>query len=192
MRGYAVKVQDMWDTMIVRQSWQKELADAIKIVKENMPRYLEVARFFNLPSDENTQKLADIIAAIHMRESYFNFETHLANGDPLDADTVRVPAKIMRPLPPPYNWEEAAIAAIEHHATGWVFNMRTYKWDVPNALWFVNAYNGFGYPKEINTPYLWQGTQFYTKGQFESDGRFNPQKVDNNLGTAPLLKELWK
>lgn len=189
-RGYAEKAQAMWDNAVVKQIWKRRLESALETALEEMPRYIDVAEHFRL-SSENTLRFAKIIAALHMRESSFNFTKHLANGDPLSEDTTHAPAHIMRPALPPYSWREAAIKALEHHADGWILNMERYEWrDVANALWFVHAYNGFGYPKAVNTPYLWNGTQHYSFGQFGSDGKYDPHRVDQNLGAAPLLKAL--
>src|SRR5678815_3687423 len=53
-----------------------------------------------------------VIGLIHLRESNFDFSTHLHNGDSLKARTYHVPAG--RPLAgsPPFTFEESAIDAL--------------------------------------------------------------------------------
>ena len=90
----------------------------------------------------------------------------------------------------PYTWEESAIDAIKMKVTdkingldgkeGWVLN---------EALYLFEIYNGLGYRKyhNMNSPYLWSYTQWYTMGKYAYDGVFSASLVDKQIGTAPLL-----
>lgn len=184
-KDYLKNAEELWNDMEYLSQDLPALVSATKTILANMPRYLEVARSLHMPD-----KCAAVIGVLHMRESGFDFATHLANGDPLTADTVHVPKDLMRPLPPPYGWEEAAIVAMEHEAHGWNIDLAKYPWDIGNTLWFINAFNGFGYPPEVKTPYLWSYTQHYEKGKFGADGVYDPNLIDQQPGAAPVLKLL--
>lgn len=184
---YGTHAQEMWQDMVTPNVDLPDVTASVNMIKKNWARYLNVAQELHLPD-----KCAAVIGVIHMRESSFDFTKHLANGDPLTGDTTHVPKNIMFPLMPPYTWEEGALAALKGMSgvQNWNIDLENYNWDVPHTLWFINAYNGFGYPKTINTPYLWAYTQFYERGYFGSDGNFNPNLINDQPGAAPVLKSL--
>lgn len=123
-----------------------------------------------------------IIGLIHMRESHFDFQTFLANGDPLPGPTTHVP----RGLGPCRSWSEAADLSLKN--VGWGPGMQ---WDLAHALLHLEAYNGMGYARRgLPSPYIWAGTSIYTKGKFTSDGHFDPTAVDSQPGCAPVLMAL--
>ena len=39
----------------------------------------------------------------------------------------------------------------------------------------------------INSPFLWSGTNHYTKGKFKSDGKFYPDEVARHIGAVPIM-----
>jgi lysozyme family protein len=56
-------------------------------------------------------------------------------------------------------------------------------------LW--EEYNGYGYFKHnVNSPYLWSGTNLYSKGKFTADGKYSPTTVSGQLGAAVILQAL--
>lgn len=126
------------------------------------------------------------IGVIHYRESTFNFNRHLHNGDPLTHKTVHVP--VDRPLTgnPPFTWEESAVDALHMRRLEIVGN-----WSIPNALYLLEKYNGMGYSnRALNSPYLWSFTNHYEKGKFVVDGHFDPNTIDKQCGTAAIIKTL--
>lgn len=126
-----------------------------------------------------------LIAVIHCLESGMNFNTHLHNGDPLNARTVRVPPN--RPLGnPPFSWETSATDALEFQGlSDWR------DWSIEGSLYQLEAYNGWGYRRRrINSPYLWSFSNHYSKGKFTADGVFSPEAVSEQCGAAVLLKVL--
>ena len=126
------------------------------------------------------------IACIHLMESSGNFATHLHNGDPLSARTLRVPAGRPEAGEPPFSWEESARDAMALKKFDQMED-----WSLPRLLFRWERYNGFGYrPREVPTPYLWSGTTVYTKGKYVADGRFDPDAVSRQIGCATLLKAL--
>jgi lysozyme family protein len=66
---------------------------------------------------------------------------------------------------------------------------------IPSILKAIEAYNGFGYTTDsvnINAPYLWSGTDKYTSGKFTSDGNYEADATDQQMGAVPIIKELQK
>ena len=113
-------------------------------------------------------------------------DEHLHNGDPLTARTVHVPAG--RPLTgnPPFTWHDSAVDALNQMGLSGAND-----WSIEGTLYHLEQYNGFGYrSKGINSPYLWSGSNLYTKGKFGSDNQYNPDLVSKQTGAALILKYL--
>jgi len=123
-----------------------------------------------------------VIGCIHYRESNFNFQTHLHNGDPLTARTAHVPKGRPPYGEPPFSWVESAMDALQLKKIPDI-------WDIANTLYYLESYNGFGYRKRgIHSPYLWSGSNHYKKGKFVADGKFDKNAVDKQIGCAVILK----
>lgn len=125
-----------------------------------------------------------------------NFSYHLHCGDPLTGRTFHVPKG--RPkanpgggnTPPsgvnPYTWEESALDALSFMGYDKIKD-----WSMENCLVLFEKFNGMGYKKRgIPSPYLWSFTQHYTKGKFVADGKFDPNAVSLQPGTAAIMKGL--
>jgi lysozyme family protein len=129
-----------------------------------------------------------VVGLFHCMEADFDFDTHLHNGDPLSNRTVHVPRG--RPVngSPPFTWQESAIDALAYDAiSSWKL------WTVSGIAFCLEKFNGFGYRrKDINipSPYLWSGSTHYIKGKFESDGRYNPNLVSDQIGAMVILERL--
>jgi len=68
---------------------------------------------------------------------------------------------------------------------------RNTDWSPAGTLTMLEQYNGLGYfNKGIPSPYVWSGTNQYTKGKYVADGVFDPNAVDQQLGCAGLLMEM--
>ncbi len=167
----------------VVEKFKTELKSSVAIVLANKQRYLTIQKLTNVPWY--------FVAVLHMRESTFNFNKHLHNGDSLSRRTVLVPAG--RPLLPPangssYTFEESCIDALKmkdfHKATDW---------SVAAMLVRIETYNGTGYIRNNRSnPYLWSGSQFYTGGKYIADGKYSSTAIDKQLGAGTLLFELMK
>ncbi len=124
------------------------------------------------------------VAVVHLRESSQNWKGSLAQGDPWNKVSTHVP----KGRGPFNSWEEAAIDALVNchpHAA------RNKDWSVGGTLALLERYNGLGYSRRgIPSPYIWAGTNQYVKGKYVSDGVFDPNHVDKQLGCAGLLKKL--
>lgn len=132
----------------------------------------------------------EVIVAIHSLESSLSFSKVLHNGEKL-SDVNRygtrwVPKGRGKGLA--WNWIDAAIDAL-------LMKERYFPkdWDIPNTLDFLERYNGLGYRlyhKDVNTPYLWSGTQYYKKGKYVSDGKFDQNATSKQVGCVPILRHL--
>lgn len=128
-----------------------------------------------------------VIGLIHLRESNFNFNTHLHNGDPLTARTYHVPAG--RPIKgnPPFTFEESAIDALKQKGYDKITD-----WSIERIAYILEKYNGFGYvSRSVNSPYLWASTDNYTRGKYIRDGVYSSTTIDTQLGTMAILKVIF-
>lgn len=122
------------------------------------------------------------IAVVHEREASQNFNLSLAQGDPWNKKSVHVPAN----RGPFKSWEDAAYDALVNCPP---YASRNKDWSPGGCLAMLEKYNGLGYwRKGIPSPYIWAGTNQYTKGKYVADGKFDANAVDQQLGCAGLLK----
>lgn len=122
------------------------------------------------------------IAVVHERESSQNWDRSLAQGDPWNKKSVHVPAN----RGPFKSFEDAAYDALVNCPP---YAARNKDWSPGGALAMLEKYNGLGYfRKGIPSPYIWAGTNQYTRGKYVADGKFDPNAVDTQLGVAGLLK----
>lgn len=142
------------------------------------PRYQAVERKTGVPWP--------VIAVIHMRESSQNWSRSLAQGDPWNRVSTHVPVG----RGPFRSWEEAAIDALVDCAP---YLARRKDWSLGGTLLGLEEYNGLGYAARARpSPYLWAGTNQYVSGKYVADGRYDPNVVDSQPGTAGLLLEMMK
>lgn len=125
-----------------------------------------------------------VIAVIHMRESAQDWRRSLAQGDPWDRVSTHVP----KGRGPFRSWEDAAIDALAGCPP---YAARWRDWSAGGALTLIEQYNGLGYARRGQpSPYLWAGTDQYSRGKYVADGRFDPQVVDPQPGCAALLRAM--
>ena len=173
--------ETLWSSMRFRSGWKSKAQTAAKKLLRNMERYQNVETVSNVPWF--------LIALFHQMESGANFKKHLHNGDPLTRHTRNVPAG--RPLAghPPFSWEESAIDAVHMRKIG---NIDT--WTKERICYELERYNGFRSRTlhAINTPYLWSGTNHYSKGKYIRDGVWSPTAVSKQTGAIAVLKEMMR
>ena len=173
-KGY----KNLWDNCeVIRKKEADKVAD--KIIA-NKDKYRVVEQYTGVPWY--------MVGALHNRESGMDFSTHLHNGDTLTAKTVRVPAG-RPPGKPPFTWEDSAIDALtmEGHKLHEITD-----WTIERILYECEKFNGWGYIKhEINSPYLWAGTDRYISGKYIADGEFSSTAVDKQLGVVCILKSIF-
>lgn len=122
-----------------------------------------------------------VTAALEWRECDGSFKQCLHNGDPLPGPTVNVPAG----RGPFSSWEDAAADALAYDGL-----TKVTPWSLPVACQWVEKFNGLGYllkhSNQTLSPYLWSGTNLYTKGKYASDGNFDPNLVDKQAGVVAI------
>jgi lysozyme family protein len=172
--------QNLFDTCQIRQEAQAEVENLAAKIIHNRSRYEAVGTPLSIPWY--------FIGVIHNMESSQRFDRHLHNGDPLTARTVQVPAG--RPVDgsPPFTWEASASDALKLEGLDKVTD-----WTWAALLYRIEKYNGFGYRTrhpEVLSPYLWSGSNHYTKGKFVADGKFDPDAPSKQCGAAVLLRNM--
>ena len=168
--------QAYYDACAVRPQYKANLAYYVKRLTAGQPAYTDVGKALDIPWP--------FVGVIHAMECGFNFAGHLHNGDPLTARTVHVPAGRPPTGVPPFTWRESAIDALTLKGYQHISS-----WTVPQMLYQLERYNGFGYRKRgLVTPYLWSFSNLYIKGKFVADGHFDPNAVSKQCGAALMLK----
>lgn len=173
-----IDYQNLWDTMVMQdQATIKREASRILSHKDT---YLEVV--------EGTEIPWQFVGIVHYREGDCDFTTHLHNGDSLKKQTVNEPSG--RPLgTPPFTWQESAkdaIITLKH------LDKET-DWGIVSILSHFERYNGLGYQTyhpNVLSPYLWSYSSNYVKGKYASDGKFDAELIDKEVGAAPLYRFL--
>jgi len=145
--------------------------------ERNQTRYQTVSLATNMP--------AELIAAIHWRESSGNFNTYLHQGDPLGRPAVNWPSNI----PVFHEWEEAAIHALQmKESLRQQLEIDAATKDATVLATYAEAYNGLGYHyRDKPSPYVYAGTSEYSSGKFVRDGVYSSRAVDQQLGVMPML-----
>jgi len=166
----------------------KKRWDACKIPATNGPAFKAVAdRLTNSKARyQAVEKLTGVpwwfIAVTHYRESNQNWNTYLGNGQTLNKKTTIVP----KGRGPFKTWEDGAVDALVNCSP---YAAKNKDWSLANSLALLEKYNGLGYAnKGVPSPYLWAGTNQYTKGKYVADGVYSPTAVDKQLGVAGILK----
>lgn len=171
--------KDLFESCAINLNRLPEIDAIVSKMESNAARYKRIEAETTVPWF--------FIAIIHNMESGMNFNGHLHNGDPLTARTVQVPKG--RPVNgnPPFSFQASAIDALQQKK----FDKHT-SWDLPQILYRFEKYNGFGYRNRhnINSPYLWSGSNHYTKGKYVADGKFSATAVSKQIGTAVTLRRL--
>jgi lysozyme family protein/peptidoglycan hydrolase-like protein with peptidoglycan-binding domain len=130
------------------------------------------------------------VGLCHYRESAFNFETYVGNGQPLGIRTTIFP-KGRGPFTGPNAFVDGAIDALR--IEGFV---GASDWGIARVLFRLEGFNGYGYHEHgVNSPYLYGGSTLYgppeaLAGKYVRDGVFDPSFIDTQLGTAVILKSL--
>ena len=175
-------LRDEYIALFDRCRLQEEFADNAEFYVSRLvkfkPTYQQLGAEMGIPWA--------LIGVIHGMECGFNFNTHLHNGDPLAARTVRVPKGHPQAGQAPFTWLESARDALVLEKLD-----RVNDWNIPRMLYMLEAYNGFGYrSRRVPTPYLWSFSNIYRNGKFVADGVFAAQAVSKQCGAAVMLRLL--
>lgn len=174
-RGYG----NLFAKMRVSNEQYEIARKAVQPVLNNQQRYEKVQALTGVPWYW--------IGITHKMESNCNFSTHLHNGDPLTARTVREPPG--RPIKgqPPFTWDESAVDALRLKGLDDI-----YDWSLPRMLYEFERYNGWGYMlyRKTNSPYLWSFSSLQQPGKYVEDGKWNADAISEQVGAAVLLRVL--
>lgn len=122
------------------------------------------------------------VGILHNRESSRDFDTYLGNGQSLHKRTTIVPIG----RGPFTSFLAGAIDALRIDKLDQVK-----EWSIERMLFAIESFNGFGYGQHgVNSPYVWAGTNHYTKGKYVADHVFDANAVDHQLGSAVVLARL--
>lgn len=190
MTAHSEKLQQLFDTMIIRNNIVSPrgnivVANVPDVVKRkvekmttNRDRYAAIARRFPSPYVKWY-----LVACVHEMEAEQDFSKYLGNGQSLSKKTTIVPVG----RGPFSTFEEGAVDALRLQKANDISdgNMGT-------LLNFLEGYNGYGYSKyhNINSPYLFSGSNHYTKGKYVSDGKWDANAVSSQVGIALLLQRI--
>lgn len=164
-------------SMVFRSDWSSRIKSATDLVLRGKASYLDLEKKTGVPWY--------ITGVIHLLEGECSFSSHLHNGDSLRKRTVHVPAGRPRTGTPPFTWEESAIDALAYD--GIQPPLKT----IDEQFRALERFNGMGYRgKGIKTPYLWSGSNHYTRGKFIRDGVWSSTAVSAQVGCACIIKSL--
>lgn len=177
---YGPEYQKLWDTMRI-------IRDAAELhrVSEKIKKYQDVYK----KAVEGTKIPWQFIAVIHLREAgesdIGKWKGVLHNGEKI-VGTGRKTTLVPKGRGPFATWEAAVKDAIRIKGFDKIVD-----WPIARVLWALEPYNGYGYRnKGLRSPYLWASTNHQQPGKYVSDGVFNPNVVDSQIGCAALLKFL--
>ncbi len=168
----------------------KKRWDACRIPADKGPAFKAVAERLSAPEARKRYDAVSkatrvpwwFIAVVHQREASQKWDTFLGNGQKLNKKTTIIP----KGRGPFATWEEGAVDALVNCPP---YAARNKDWSIGGALTMLEKYNGLGYAnKGLPSPYVWAGTNQYVKGKYVSDGKYDPNHVDTQLGCAGLLK----
>lgn len=172
---------ERWNRSSIRHSWLGRVDKVTRRIKNHKKRYEQASAKCGVPWE--------VIAALHNMESGGSFTRHLHEGSSLKGRTRYVPKG--RPVDgsPPFTWEESAYDVLYK-----LKRMDRIKWsDLGVSLYHCEKYNGLGYLKyhqDVNSPYMFSGTNLYTSGKYVADGRWSQSAVSKQVGVAPILIKL--
>jgi lysozyme family protein len=168
-----------WANLRIRPERAAEVTREVNKLLAGKTRYLACEKRTGVPWW--------FIGLTHYRESHYNFNTYLGNGQPLNRVTTIVP----KGRGPFATFEDGAEDAMKQ--MGFI---GLKDWGIARTCYRLEAYNGFGYhSKGVNSPYLYGGSNIYGPpeergGKYVADHVFNSNVVDKQLGTLTLLKKL--
>lgn len=179
------KYAELLDKVKVKASWKVAANNAANRIFANRMTYQAVTDETGVPWE--------FIGIIHMLEGGLNFHTHLHNGNTLNHRTTDVPkgrpeADPLEGIGHPYGWKESAIDALKLKKLDEVKD-----WSDERILYEWERYNGFGYRNQhpgTLSPYLWSGTNLYTRGKYIRDGQWSETAVSKQTGCYAILVAL--
>lgn len=172
----------------IRRRWKEAqlIPNRIAVADKKVDQILEpAARARYELIERETGVPWPLIAVKHMREANNNFKGVLHNGQAI-VGTGRLTTIVPVNMGPFATWEDSA-----RHALAYMGLTKIKSWPIERVLYEAERFNGMGYAQMgLPSPYVWSGTNQYVKGKYVSDGKFDPDHVDTQLGVALVLKRM--
>lgn len=172
--------KQLWRTMVVTrdQAAHQRLRNLFNRHRD-VYRQVEVA----------TGVPAAMVFVIHVREAgesdVGRWRGVLHNGEKI-VGTGRKTRLVPAGCGPFATWHAAAVHALRMKG----FHL-IHDFPPERILWCLEPYNGYGYRRRgLRTPYIWAGTNHQQRGKYVSDGVFNSNVWDTQVGCAPVLRAL--
>jgi lysozyme family protein len=181
--------KDFLNAKVTDENKASEATTIAKTIIKNKSIYDSISKATNVPWY--------VVGIIHYREkSDFDFKVHLHNGDSLTAKTVNEPKSrptfnpkrgtIEPSISNPYSFIESATDALIYKG----ISKKDFS-TIPGILNALESYNGLGYTQyALKSPYLWSGTDLYSRGKYTSDGYVDGTAIDKQMGAVPIIKAL--
>lgn len=179
-----------WNGLVTRESWQNAVTAAVNRIARHLAVYKNL--------EEDTAVPWWIIGLIHELESGCNIETHLHNGDLLTRKTVNEPRNRPAKGAPPFTFEQSAIDALAYDGL-----LKWKDWTIAGVSYKLEGFNGYGYRattdkrgrkltdgRPIPSPYLYSGSNWYSRGKYVADGVYDRTRVSKQVGVIVILKAL--
>lgn len=167
----------LFETMVIHPSKLPQIDSIARRIIAQKKRYQECSKLCGGVPWE-------FIAICHYRESNLDFTKNLCNGQALTKRTTIIP----KGRGPYDSFEESAVDAL--------VTLKNYDrirdWDPGRMALEAEKFNGLGYRnKKGGNPYLWGGSQHYTRGKYVRDGVYSSTFVDPQMGVMPILKRVY-
>jgi lysozyme family protein len=169
----------LWDGMQIRPERKAPITNAANKIIKSRERYEAIEAATGVPWY--------VVGVIHLRESDCDFACALHNGDRI-IGTGRKTYRVPKGKGPFATFEASAVDALQHDGLVGVTD-----WSVERIAYAFEKFNGFGYrPRGVNSPYLWAGTNQYSRGKYIHDGPsgWRAGVVDVQLGSMSVLKRI--
>lgn len=162
--------------MVVRSEFAERMNHTAAKILGFRSRFEEVSKINGVP--------IVFMGPSFYREASLDFSKNPAQGWPLASRSKIIPHN--GPFP---DWKTAALAA--YHLNG-LDKIGAGNWTWELICFYAEMFNGFGYRDyhRMHSPYLWGGTNIQTIGKYTSDGQFDPNEWDTQLGVIPLARRM--
>lgn len=181
---YEAGYENNWTNLQIRPNRVADAQKQAKLLQQGESIYQEIESKSGVPWW--------FVGLCHYRESNYNFNTYLGNGQSLSQRTTIVPVG-RGPFTGPTAFVDGALDALR--LQGFV---GATDWGIARVLYRLEGFNGYGYHGYgVNSPYLYGGSTCYGPpeargGKYVADHDFNPDVIDTQLGTAVILKSLME
>ena len=169
--------EELLSNVEIRSTWKQAIDNQAKRILANKAKYQEVEDAIGVPWR--------FVGVVHSLECGLSFLGHLHNGDPLTARTRLEPRGYPKEGKPPFTWLVSAIDALKIKGLD-----KVKEWTDARVAYELERFNGFGYRGRINSPYLWSGSNHYTRGKYIRDHVYDSKAVSQQSGAILLYLRL--